>query len=101
MSYFWPVRTGITFFDYWTLSHAAFWFVYGSTVAANKLNRIGWLLIGLGAAISWEVFEKLAEKKWPDIWQSPESILNSFGSDLLCVGFAALAYWGFDKWRTR
>lgn len=93
--------TGRSALDYWTLSHAAFWFVYGSTVAASKLSRVKWLLGGLGVAVAWEVFEKFAEKKWPDVWQSPESLLNSYGSDLLCVGFAALAYWGFDKWRPK
>ncbi len=100
MDWLWG-KTGYSMLDYWTLSHAAFWFVYGSTIAATKLNRALFLAVGLSVAVSWELFERFAERRWPDVWQSPESWWNAFISDLLCVGLAALAYWGFDKWRTK
>lgn len=100
MGWLWG-HTGYSFFDYWTLSHAAFWFVVGSTIAATKLKRVIPFFICLGAAFWWEVFERFAEKQWPAIWLSPESWWNSWISDLSMVGLVALAFYGFDKWRPK
>lgn len=92
-------RTGHSFFDYWTLSHFAFWFVVGSSTGTLK-KRGFVVLVGLCIAFWWEVFEKFAEKKWPAVWLTPESWLNSWVSDpLMCVLGLLIAWWGFDHWR--
>lgn len=91
---------GYAFFDYWFLIHLSFWIFIGSCVAALKLNRALFAILGMSAALMWEAFEKFAEKKWPAIWLSPESWWNSWFSDPLTVvvGFA-VALIGFDFWR--
>lgn len=100
MSWFWG-ETGYSLLDYWTLAHLAFWFFIGNSIAGARMSRWKSYIVCLVLALCWEVFEKFAEKKWPDVWQSPESWMNSFGSDLLTVGCALVAFWGYDKWRTR
>lgn len=94
-------HTGYSFFDYWTLAHASFWFVTGSTLAALKLNRVISFFSCLGVAVGWEVFEHFAEKKWPDIWLSPESWWNSWCCDLLTTLMVLVAFYGFDRWRPK
>ena len=100
LEYFWPIRAGITFLDYWTLAHLAFWFVAGANLGAAGWPR--WLSAGLCvvAAFGWEGFERAAEPMWPHIWQSPESWVNAWLSDpLTCVAGLLVAWWGYDKWR--
>lgn len=94
-------HTGYSFFDYWTLAHASFWFVVGSTLAAFKLNRAFSYLVCFGTAFWWEVFERFAEKQWPTIWMSPESWWNAWCSDLLATLMVLLAFYGYDKWRPK
>jgi len=70
MKWLWPIRTGQTLFDYWSIMHL------------------------------WEVFERFAEQRWPQLWQSPESILNSLVSDAaMCLLGLYVAFYGFDFWR--
>lgn len=94
MSHLWPILTGVTLIDVWTLPHLGFWIFTGSTIWAFRLHK--WLSFGicLGLAFSWEVFEKFAEHLWPDRWQDPESFINSWISDpLTCViGFLGVWY---------
>ena len=93
--------TGRSFLDYWTISHVAFWLVAGSTLAAMKTSRIKAVLVCLAVALGWEIFEVGAEKWWPLIWTSPESLLNKF-SDMVTVGVGlGISFYGFDKWRTK
>lgn len=95
-------HTGYSFVDYWTLSHLAFWFVVGSTLAAIKIDRGLAMLCCLAGAFSWEVFERFAERLWPTVWLSPESLWNAFASDMLtCVVALLVSWWGFDKWRPK
>lgn len=95
-------ETGIAFFDYWFLAHLSFWFFMGSTLAALKLPRIEAGVASLIGALLWEIFERFAEKQWPQTWQSPESFLNAWISDpLTCIVGLVVAWWGFDKWRTK
>jgi hypothetical protein len=100
MGWLWG-HTGISFFDYWTLAHAAFWFVVGSTLAGFKLKRAIAYFCCLGVAFWWEVFERFSEKQWPTIWLSPESWYNSWCSDLSMTLLVLVAFWGFDKWRPK
>lgn len=91
---------GYAFFDYWFLAHLSFWFVTGSTIAALKLNRLVVGAVCMGAALLWEIFEKFAEKKWPEIWLSPETWWNCWVSDPLTVVVGlGVAFLGFDRWR--
>jgi len=93
-------HVGKSFLDYWTLAHLSFWFVYGSTVCALKVKRPFGLLAGLSIALSWEIFERFAERLWPTVWLSPESWWNAWISDpLTCVVAFLVASYGFDKWR--
>jgi len=91
---------GYAFFDYWSMAHVSFWFVIGSTIAAAKLNRMIFGMLCMSIALMWEVFEKFAEKKWPEVWMSPESWWNSWLSDPLTVVVGlGVAFIGFDRWR--
>lgn len=101
MGWDWMVGiTGYSFIDYWFLIHVCFWVVVGSTIASLRLPRVFAVFQSLTVACLWEMFERVAEKQWPQIWESPESWWNSLGSDLLTVVIGMLiAYYGFDKWR--
>lgn len=98
LKWFWPIRTGITFLDYWSLSHFGFWFVVGATLATASR---GWVAVCcLAVAFGWEVFERFAEVTWPRVWLSPESWVNSWISDpLMCILGLLVAWYGYDNWR--
>lgn len=102
MSWFWPVRTGSTFFDVWTIFHLAFWVFMGSNFWALSrwIDRPRALLVGLVLSFLWELFERYGERKWPDVWLTPESWLNSYVSDpLTCVVGMMAAWYALDHWR--
>lgn len=100
MKWLWPIRTGKTFFDYWSVAHLSFWLVVGATLAAFNCDRIKSYLIALAVAYAWEGFERFAEVRWPNVWQSPESTLNAFVSDpLMCFLGLFLAFLGYDHGR--
>ena len=95
-------KTGYSFLDYWTLVHLSFWFFIGSTLAALKLTWFFVLPAALGVAFSWEIFERFAERQWPNIWLSPESWWNSYLSDpMTCVIAMSVAFYGYAKWRPK
>lgn len=106
-NWFWPVHTGASLFDFWSLIHLAFWFIIGSQVAA-MMKAKGWkalplvISVGLIVAYGWEIFERHAERLWPLVWNSPESWVNSWISDpLMCVLGLAIGWWGYLKWRPK
>lgn len=102
LTWLYPIHTGRTFFDYWTMAHLSFWFLIGSTIAVMKTHRNMSLIMCVAVAYSWEAFERFAEKEWPNIWQSPESWYNSWISDpLTCVVAVLVAFYGYDKWRPK
>jgi len=93
-------NAGYAFFDYWFMAHLSFWFVIGSTAAAMQLKRGLAFACCLSAAYSWEIFERFAEKKWPLVWQSPESWWNAWISDPLTVCISlTVAFFGYDYLR--
>ena len=93
-------NAGYAFFDYWFIIHLSFWLVMGSSIAALKLNRSIFSILSMSGALAWEVFEKFAEKQWPQFWLSPESWWNSWLSDPLTVVLGlGIAFYGFDHWR--
>lgn len=102
-----PVRTGLTVFDYWFLAHFTFWFFAGSSIAAVVDNSKSWLryvfplISSIFAAVLWEYFERMAEVTWPDIWQSPESTENVVVDVLICPIALLISWWGYAKWRPR
>lgn len=101
LEWLWPIRTGITFFDYWSIAHFGFWFFVGSTVARNQ-DREKIFFACMMFAYAWESFERYAERFWPHIWQNPESWVNSLLSDpLMCVIGLLLAFHGYDMWRPK
>lgn len=81
--------------------HFCFWVVAASNVYHLKLSRTRYALLFVGAALLWEVFERYAEKRWPDTWRFPESWWNAWVSDILMVPLACAVTWAlFDRyWR--
>jgi hypothetical protein len=98
--YFYPIKTGITFLDAWTVFHLAFWLFFGSCVYFLKIPR--WQILSgcMALALAWEIFEKFAEKQWPHVWLNPESWVNSWISDpLTCVVGVLFSWYILDNWR--
>lgn len=99
---FWPIKTGRTFIDVWTIFHLSFWIFMGSNfwTIRTYVDRPRAMLIGIIVAYLWEFFERYAERKWPTVWLSPESALNSYVSDpLTCVVGMLFAWYALDHWR--
>jgi hypothetical protein len=93
-------RTGYSLLDVWTLVHLAFWFFAGSIVWSLRWNRAWGMAACMAVAVAWEVFERFAEKRWPNLWLNPESWWNAWVSDLfMCAFGVALALWALDHWR--
>jgi hypothetical protein len=94
--------TGKAFFDAWTLAHLSFWLFIGSCIWPS-VHKFPWLskqrlipfLACMVAAYGWEIFERVAEKKWPTAWLHPESAINSYLSDPLTtvVGVLGMLIW--------
>lgn len=86
-------QTGKSFFDGWSIVHLAFWIVIGSTIAAFHVPFLVGMLINMAFAYGWEIFERYAEKRWPNVWRHPESKINSWISDpLMCVLGTIIGY---------
>jgi hypothetical protein len=102
-NWFWGA-TGRSFIDVWTLPHLAFWIFVGSVLwPLVKDAGLPLRLIALGAcliaAYGWEVFEKVAEVRWPGLWLHPESLANSLISDPLTTVVGVLGMmWMLDRW---
>jgi hypothetical protein len=82
----WPIRSGQTFFDVWSVVHLAFWLVVGGNLEAlhqiGKLPALG-LAYGCGFALSfgWEILERILELN--GLVKIPEGKLNRWVSDPL------------------
>jgi hypothetical protein len=91
----WPIRTGRTLVDVWTLCHVAFWIVMGFNCRAFHLGFAPMLVpVYLGAAV-WEGVERYCERRWPDIWKHPEKWWNSWIGDAIIattIGYG-LGWW--------
>ena len=98
MRCFWPIVTGKTFFDTSSIIHFSFWIFAGSCLAYAKKPISRAMVIMAVLAYGWEIFERFAEKKWPQIWLHPESWYNAWLSDPLTgvLGIWA-AYWLVSK----
>jgi len=93
MNYLWPIVTGITVVDVWTLPHLGFWIVVGSTLRPLKVNCWVAYIGCFAASLIWEVFEIFAFKQWPGLWEDPESWVTSWiGAPLPVVGVPAIWY---------
>lgn len=95
MDWLWPIRTGRTLFDVWTIAHLAFWVFVASTMAAFKMPMFKAGCIVVAVAGLWELFERFAEAHWPKIWAHPESWYNALISDIGIAGLLGLVigYW--------
>jgi len=78
-AWLWPVKTGRTFVDLWTICHLCFWVVigfnWGALALKNKALHSWWLpyLCALAGAFLWEVFEgqvleRLGVVRYPEVW---------------------------------
>ena len=85
----WPIRTGKTFFDVWSLIHLAFWLSVGTFFGLGHVRPVvGWPII-IVLAYVWEVAERLffwRFVKHKEVW------FNSFISDPLMTCSALLGY---------
>ena len=100
MSWLWG-KTGYSFFDVWSIVHFAVWIFVGSVVYSIKYSPTGLMAGCLAAAYSWEVFERYAEKRWPNLWLNPESWWNSLLSDPLMCGLGvAFVWYALSHWRS-
>jgi hypothetical protein len=100
MRWFWPVRTGETFFDVWSIVHFAVWLIFGANVEAlmqthgrKPLLTVAAYGTGLVFALLWEQFErKVLEPRrivaFPEVW------FNRWISDpLMSPAGAAVGMW--------
>jgi hypothetical protein len=107
IEWLYPVRTGITFFDYWFLAHLGFWFFVASTISATLDQGKGWIkyifpfVSCLFMAALWEGFERGAEEWWPHMWQNPESDVNVASDIVTCLLGCPFMWWGYETWRKR
>jgi len=100
MGWFFGGRTGYAFFDVWAIVHFCFWVFAGSCLWGFKASRPLMLAGCMVVALLWEVFEKYAEKKWPQMWLNPESWWNSWVSDpLMCILGVLFIWYALDNWR--
>jgi len=89
MGCLWPIRTGQTFFDVWSVTHASFWLAVGVFFGLGGVPpQVGWPII-IVCAYLWEILERFVFGQYVshrEVW------FNSFVSDpLMCVA-AALGY---------
>jgi hypothetical protein len=92
--------TGRAFFDVWSIAHFAFWVFIGSALWGLRVPRLYMLLACLAVAYAWEVFERFAEPRWPQLWLNPESWRNSWLSDpLMCILGLLFMWHALDHWR--
>lgn len=79
MSWLWPIKTGKTFFDVWSVCHCFFWVVlgfnWGALAPKHKWMALAWLpfAVTLVLALLWEVAEKwyFEPHGWvlhPEVW---------------------------------
>jgi hypothetical protein len=94
IKWLWPIVTGRVFFDGPSMFHFGFWVFAASCLAYAKVSLAHAMLVMLAGAYSWEIFERYAEKKWPQYWTHPEIWFNSWLSDpLMGVLGVLLAYY--------
>ena len=87
----WPIRTGETFFDEWSLVHFAFWFVIGANLAALKAPPwLCWTVFIVGA-LAWEIVEKFVVDGMLGWVAHPERWFNSWISDILVAPIGGFA----------
>jgi hypothetical protein len=99
MNYLWPIRTGQTFFDAWSVIHLCFWVFIASNFFALKIPMFKAGVVCLFIAFLWEIFERFAEPAWPAIWRHPESWINSWVSDPLTAILGVLIAYSLLKFQ--
>lgn len=97
MKWLWPIQTGKTFFDLWSLVHFAFWFVVGADIWALKAaGKVKGLLIPLAIsmilALVWEIIERFGIEAH-GLVAFPERWFNRWLSDPLMCLLGVLVGW--------
>lgn len=102
MKWLWG-KTGYSLIDVWSIVHLGFWLYFGSLCwSFQHLLKSRWVSFSLcmALALAWEIFERVAEKKWPHLWLTPESWWNAWVSDpLTCVVGVFFIWYALDHWR--
>jgi hypothetical protein len=84
MNWLWPPKTGITFFDVWSVAHFAAFLVVGMNAEVLrhhvKLSLLGAWLGGLLLGLLWELAEAKLETV-SKVIKHPEGPLNRWISD--------------------
>ena len=86
----WPIKTGQTFFDVWSICHFAAGVIIGYDVAAQNRSLLRLVIITLILGYLWEVVETGIEKFFPKFIKHHEGKLNRWVSDPLMVLVGAL-----------
>lgn len=88
-------KSGASLFDVWFIIHLCFWVVYGAQAQVLGWSRMNSLLVMLGVATVWELFERSAFKWWPEIWKHQESWQNAIVGDVFLAGGLGvlIGYW--------
>jgi hypothetical protein len=93
-AWLWPIRTGKTFFDTWSICHFVAGMLIGYNLGAQDVGLPLFVVITLALGFAWEVVERFIEKYAPQMVKHPESPLNSWVSDPIMVLLGGLlGYW--------
>jgi len=91
MEWLWPIKTGRTFFDIWTIEHIAWWIFFSANLEVLWWKGRTWIgiLFWLGLSISWEAIERIYFEphglvKHPEVW------FNSWVSDIFIANLFGL-----------
>jgi hypothetical protein len=93
-SWLWPIRTGKTFFDVWSICHFVAGMLIGFNVGSQGVELPIFIGINLALGYGWEVVERFIEKYAPHMVKHPEGPLNAWVSDPLMVLLGGLlGFW--------
>lgn len=89
-TWLYPIKTGQTFFDVWSIAHFAAGVVIGFDLASQNSSIWRVVLITLILGYLWEVVESGIERWLPKFIKHHEGLLNRWVSDPLMVLVGAL-----------
>ena len=93
----WFGKTGVAFFDRWSVIHLCFWMVACGDMAAKGIKWWLYWPITVGVAYFWEVFEQYIMERKMGWVAHPESLINRWVSDPLMAVIAGVIAWFFMR----
>lgn len=93
-NWLWPIRTGKTFFDVWSVVHLAAGLIIGADLFSQDWSLWKTFVGAVVLGYAWELVETFIEWKWPGVVKHPEGKLNRWVSDpWMVVAGAMLGAW--------